>query len=453
MATSMAVTNKNEALLLFLGDVFFFVLALWLTLLIRFQEIPDVDIFIDHLVPFSLIFVLWFVVFFISGLYEKHTLILKSRIPTMIFNSQLVNSGIAAAFFYLIPAFGIAPKTNLVVYILISFGLLLFWRIRGIAIISTHHNRENAILIGSGEEADELKEEVNNNSRYGIHFVSSIDPKNFEGADLQKELSSRILEDNIKIIAADFKNQRIEPIVSNLYDLIFDRVRFVDMYKIYEDIFDRIPMSLLRYNWFIENISGTTNKTNDFFKRVIDIVVSIIVGILSLVLYPFIIVAIWLDDRRQIFFTQDRVGKNNKVFKAYKFRSMEVHSDPGGIAKDPRVTRVGEFLRKTRLDELPQIWNVLKGDVSLIGPRPEIPNLVEVYEKEIPYYNSRHLIKPGLSGWAQLYQRTPPKWAAVLDATKLKLSYDLYYLKNRSLMLDLKIILKTIKTVLSRSGV
>lgn len=453
MATSMAVTNKNEALLLFLGDVFFFVLALWLTLLIRFQEIPDVDIFIDHLVPFSLIFVLWFVVFFISGLYEKHTLILKSRIPTMIFNSQLVNSGIAAAFFYLIPAFGIAPKTNLVVYILISFGLLLFWRIRGIAIISTHHNRENAILIGSGEEADELKEEVNNNSRYGIHFVSSIDPKNFEGADLQKELSSRILEDNIKIIAADFKNQRIEPIVSNLYDLIFDRVRFVDMYKIYEDIFDRIPMSLLRYNWFIENISGTTNKTNDFFKRVIDIVVSVIVGILSLVLYPFIIVAIWLDDRRQIFFTQDRVGKNNKVFKAYKFRSMEVHSDPGGIAKDPRVTRVGEFLRKTRLDELPQIWNVLKGDVSLIGPRPEIPNLVEVYEKEIPYYNSRHLIKPGLSGWAQLYQRTPPKWAAVLDATKLKLSYDLYYLKNRSLMLDLKIILKTIKTVLSRSGV
>jgi len=449
----MAVTNKNEALLLFLGDVFFFVLALWLTLLIRFQEIPDVDIFIDHLVPFSLIFVLWFVVFFISGLYEKHTLILKSRIPTMIFNSQLVNSGIAAAFFYLIPAFGIAPKTNLVVYILISFGLLLFWRIRGIAIISTHHNRENAILIGSGEEADELKEEVNNNSRYGIHFVSSIDPKNFEGADLQKELSSRILEDNIKIIAADFKNQRIEPIVSNLYDLIFDRVRFVDMYKIYEDIFDRIPMSLLRYNWFIENISGTTNKTNDFFKRVIDIVVSVIVGILSLVLYPFIIVAIWLDDRRQIFFTQDRVGKNNKVFKAYKFRSMEVHSDPGGIAKDPRVTRVGEFLRKTRLDELPQIWNVLKGDVSLIGPRPEIPNLVEVYEKEIPYYNSRHLIKPGLSGWAQLYQRTPPKWAAVLDATKLKLSYDLYYLKNRSLMLDLKIILKTIKTVLSRSGV
>lgn len=449
----MAVTNKNEALLLFLGDVFFFVLALWLTLLVRFQEIPDLGIFLDHLVPFSIIFVLWFIVFFISGLYEKHTLILKSRIPTMIFNAQLVNSGIAAAFFYLVPSFGIAPKTNLVVYILISFGLLLFWRIRGISIISAHHNRESAILIGSGEEAEELKEEVNNNSRYGVHFVSSIDPKNFEGADLQAELSKRILDDKIQIIAADFKNQRIEPIISNLYDLIFSRVRFVDMYKIYEDIFDRIPMSLLRYNWFIENISGTTNKTNDFFKRLIDIVVSAVVGLVSLTLYPFIIAAVWLDDSRQIFFTQYRVGKNNKVFKAYKFRSMEVHNDPGGLAKDRRVTRVGEFLRKTRLDELPQIWNVLKGDVSLIGPRPEIPSLVEVYEKEIPYYNVRHLIKPGLSGWAQLYQRTPPKWAAELDATKLKLSYDLYYLKNRSLMLDLKIILKTIKTILSRSGV
>jgi exopolysaccharide biosynthesis polyprenyl glycosylphosphotransferase len=453
--TFMAITNKNEAFLLFAGDMFFFVLSLWLMLFVRTQEIPELTEFIAHLVPFSLVFILWVFVFFISGLYEKHTLILKSRIPSTIFNAQLVNSGIAVLFFYLFPAFGIAPKTNLFVYIIISFGLILFWRIRGISAIFERHDRERAILIGGGEEADELKEEVNNNPRYGLYFVSSIDLKSVTSDDLmsQSDLMKKIIDEKIKIVAADFGNQKLDPVLPNLYELMFLRVRFVDMHSIYEDIFDRIPMSLLRHSWFIENISGIPNKTNDLVKRTIDIVASVVIGLLSLILYPLIILLILLEDGRPIFFTQNRVGKNNKIFKTYKFRSMTVHNDPGGIAKNPQVTQVGDFLRKTRLDELPQIWNVLMGDVSLIGPRPEVPDLVRVYEKEIPYYNVRHLIKPGLSGWAQLYQRTPPKWAAALDATKLKLSYDLYYLKNRSLMLDIKIGLKTIKTLFSRNGV
>jgi lipopolysaccharide/colanic/teichoic acid biosynthesis glycosyltransferase len=125
----------------------------------------------------------------------------------------------------------------------------------------------------------------------------------------------------------------------------------------------------------------------------------------------------------------------------------------GATAQKNRVTKVGAFLRKTRIDELPQLWNVLRGDLSLIGPRPELPALAAVYEKEIPYYNVRHLIKPGLSGWAQLYQRVPPKGAVATNETKSKLSYDLYYLKNRSMMLDFKIALKTIKTLVSRNGI
>lgn len=134
-------------------------------------------------------------------------------------------------------------------------------------------------------------------------------------------------------------------------------------------------------------------------------------------------------------------------------RSLEVHNDAGGIAKNPVPTKVGAFLRKTRIDELPQLWSVLVGDLSLIGPRPEIPALVQIYEKEIPYYNVRHLIKPGLSGWAQLYQYTPPKFGAKLDETRVKLSYDLYYIKHRSLALDFKVALRTIKTLLSREGI
>lgn len=448
----MPLTNKNEALLLFLGDIFFFLLSLWLMLFIRYWAIPGPALFSSHIVPFSILFVFWVIVFFISGLYEKHTLILRSRIPTLIFNAQIVNSALAILFFYFIPFFGITPKTELFLYVIISFALLLYWRIVGISILHPK-GRENAILIGSGEEMQELKEEVNNNARYGLYFVSSVDINNMENVDFQEEILKRVYSENIQIIAADFKNDKVEPILPNLYNLIFSKVRFIDMYKIYEDIFDRIPMSLVQYNWFLENISVSADKMYDSVKRALDIAVSLITGVVSLIFYPFIIAAILLDDGRPFYFVQDRIGKNKKVFKTYKFRSFPVHNESDGIAKNLKVTRIGNFLRKTRLDELPQIWSVFNGDLSLIGPRPEIPALAATYEKEIPYYNVRHLIKPGLSGWAQLYQKDPPRWAADLSKTKLKLSYDLYYLKNRSVMLDLKIALKTIKTLLSRQGI
>ncbi len=451
----MAVTNTKETLLLFAGDVFFVFLSLWLMLLVRFQEIPSATIFYNHLVPFSIIFVLWFIVFFISGLYEKHTLILKSRIPTLIFNAQLINSGIAILFFYLVPFFGIAPKTNLFVYIVISFALLLYWRIVGVRLVLKSRARENAFLIGSGAEMLELREEVNQNPRYGLFFVSSIDLKDISGVDFQEEIIRRIYSENIHIVAADFKDDKVEPILPSLYNLIFSRVRFINMYKIYEDTFDRIPLSLVKYNWFLEHISVSTNKTYDSLKRTVDIVVSVVAGIVSLIFYPFVYIAIKLEDGGPIFITQQRIGKNNRIINIAKFRSMTTN-DQGeygqAVALNNRNTVVGLFLRKTRIDELPQLWNVLKGDLSLIGPRAELPALVELYEKEIPYYNVRHLIKPGLSGWAQLYQGVPPKGAADFNKTKLKLSYDLYYLKNRSIMLDLKIILKTIKTLLSREG-
>jgi lipopolysaccharide/colanic/teichoic acid biosynthesis glycosyltransferase len=125
----------------------------------------------------------------------------------------------------------------------------------------------------------------------------------------------------------------------------------------------------------------------------------------------------------------------------------------GNLVREKHITKIGNLLRKTRIDELPQLVNVLKGDLSLIGPRPELPNLVRLYEKDISFYNVRHLIKPGLSGWAQLYQKDPPKFGTDYNQTKVKLSYDLFYIKNRSFILDIKIALKTVKVLLSKSGV
>ena len=165
-------------------------------------------------------------------------------------------------------------------------------------------------------------------------------------------------------------------------------------------------------------------------------------------------VAIKLEDGGPVFITQDRVGQDNELIRMYKFRTMYRNEvNLAADASDNTVTKVGKILRITRLDELPQLWNVLRGDLSFIRPRPELPSGVALYEKEIPYYGVRHLIKPGLSGWAQLYHDNHPHHGAEVEATREKLSYDLYYLKHRSLLLDVIIILKTVKKLLTRSGV
>ncbi len=430
---------------MFLVDVGLLYASLWLTLFLRYGSVPSEFTLGLHSWPFTLIIGVWLFVYFISGLYEKHTLLIKSRLPSTVFNAQLVSSFIAVLFFYFIPYFGITPKTNLFVYLVISFALVLLWRIYGDRFFRAE-KRERGILIGSGEEMKELLEEVNYNQRYNIEFVSSVDLDKIEGVDFQGEILKRIYAEEIQIIAIDLKNEKVEPILPHLYNLIFSKVKFIDMYKIYEDIFDRVPLSLVRYNWFLENVSTETRLTYDGTKRLMDIVLSLGLFVLSLPIYPFVWLAIKAEDRGAVFFGQERMGKNNKIIKVKKFRSMKEDGSN-------QITRVGRFIRSTRIDELPQLWNVLIGDMSMIGPRPEIPSLVKQYEEQIHYYNIRHLIKPGLSGWAQLYHTDPPKVTVDALKTRRKLSYDLYYIKNRSFMLDVKIALKTLKALLSRSGV
>lgn len=441
----MTISGKKETIALFLGDVVLLYFSLWSALALREWGVPSSQTWELHLWPFTIIMGVWVLVFFISGLYEKHTLILKSRLPSTVFNAQIANSFIAVLFFYFIPYFGITPKTNLFIYLIISSSFILLWRVYGDKFLHPLE-KQKGIIVGSGEEMKELLEEVNNNPRYGLEFISSVDLNKIAGMDFKEEILSRVYSEEVQIIAIDLKNEKVEPILPHLYNLIFSKVKFIDMYKIYEDIFDRVPLSLVRYNWFLENISTETRITYDVLKRIMDLVLSFVAGIVSLIFYPFVYILIKLDDGGSIYFEQERIGKNNKIIKIKKFRSMSQNGDN-------KITRVGKWLRALRIDELPQLWSVLVGDISMIGPRPEIPSLVKHYEEKISYYNIRHLIKPGLSGWAQLYHSDPPKVNADADKTRRKLSYDLYYIKNRSFMLDFKIALKTIKALLSRSGV
>ncbi|MCI0619622.1 exopolysaccharide biosynthesis polyprenyl glycosylphosphotransferase [Candidatus Wolfebacteria bacterium] len=444
--------NRLEALVLFVGDIVVFYFSLWLALIFRRGDIPSPEIFGAHVTPFTIIFLVWLLVFFIAGLYEKHTTILKSRLPFIILNAQIVNSILAVLFFYLIPYFGITPKTTLFIYLVVSFVLIVGWR--HLFPLLGGRRQQPAILIASGREMQELMREVNDNPRYGLHFVSSVDLSEVEELDFEREIVDRIYTEGITTVVIDTNNEKVAVILPRLYNLIFSSVRFIDMHKVYEDIFDRVPLSLVEYSWFLENISVTRKFTYEFLKRLMDILITLPLFLLSLVLLPFVALAIKADDGGRVFIRQERVGKNNKPLHIVKYRTMTEDAKDEQLLNDRQnpVTHMGNIIRKARIDELPQLWNVLKGDLSLIGPRPELPVLVKRYQEEVPFYNIRHLIKPGLSGWGQIRDDDVPRKGVDVGRTRTKLSYDLYYIKNRSFLLDLAIALKTIKTFLSRTG-
>lgn len=446
----MTSLNRREPIILFAGDLVAFSLALFGALFVRYGQWPSGQLLRGHILPFATLFVLWAFVFFIAGLYEKHTLVFKGKLPSLIFSTQIANSLLAVLFFYLVPFFGITPKTILLIHLVISFVLVVLWRVVLVPRFGFRH-RERAILIGAGSEMKELKEEVNGNERYNLVFISSVDLDHIGGIAFQEEVVEKVYSESVTSIVIDLKHEESVKILPSLYNLIFSNVRFLDMHKVYEEVFDRVPLSLVGYSWFLENISFSSHTMYDTLKRMMDVAIAGALGVLSLVVYPFVILAIKLEDKGPVFIVQDRIGQGNRIVKLWKFRSMK--GSDGGVwltKKDNRVTRVGHLLRRSRIDELPQLWNVVRGDISLIGPRPDIVDLGKKLAQELPYYTVRNLIKPGLSGWAQLKQDLPPQ---SIEETRLRLAYDLYYLKNRSFILDLIIALKTIKVLVMRKGI
>jgi lipopolysaccharide/colanic/teichoic acid biosynthesis glycosyltransferase len=444
--------HTKEIVALLVGDTLVFLASLWLTLTVRYVSLPSRDLFIDHLVPFSLLFLLWIGVFFIAGLYDKHTRLFKERLPSSIFNAQLVNVSLAALFFFLIPYFGITPKTNLLIYLGISFLLVVLWRVwmfDSVERFLTGALRERAILIGAGKEIEELKQEINHNHRYPFSIDYHFAPREVEESlDLQGKLLELVSSGEASVIVGDPHSPALSGLVPLLSNLAFleARFRFLDSTVLYEHIFDRVPLSLIRSSWFLENVSTSPHRLYHFLKRTLDILSGCLLGAITLLLIPAVSLLIKLDDGGSVFFASERVGKDNRPFKLLKFRSMSQK-------EREKVTRVGKYLRKLRIDEFPQSWNLLFGTISLIGPRPEMPRLVQQYAERIQNYNVRHLMTPGLSGWAQIKEYDAPRGGVMdIDRTATKLSYDLYYIKHRSFFLDLHIALKTFKTLLARSG-
>ena len=450
------ISRKTEAVFLFLGDLILLYVALFFTLFIRYGADLKWQLVSLHLLPFSLLFFASLVVFFIAGLYERHTLFFQKRLPVLLLKTLIVNSVFAVLLFYFIPSFLITPRANLFIYLFVSFTLIFLWRWYG-AGATRGAAREQGILVGGGEEFKEMLREVNGNSRYNLEFVVSCDLCTEANALCEERIRQGIALRRAKILVVDLQSGICTPVLSFLYTIFFSPIRFVSFHALYEEIFGRIPLSLLEQKWFLEKVSVRGTTTYDALKRVMDILCALPLLIVPLVMMPCIKLAMWYEDRGPLFIRQTRVGKDGRPVPILKFRTMRFNDggkwEAGGNKENGNsITRVGRFLRQTRLDEFPALWNVLKGDLSLIGPRPEFAEAVAHYTAEVPFYNARHLIKPGLSGWAQLYGEHPHHGTDVVK-TRNKLSYDLYYLKNRSFFLDLKIALKTVKVLLSRSGV
>jgi sugar transferase (PEP-CTERM system associated) len=226
-----------------------------------------------------------------------------------------------------------------------------------------------------------------------------------------------------------------------------------DGVEVYEAITGKVPIESVRLGWLLFSPGCHASRFYLAYKRSASIVVSIVGLLLTLPLLPFIILAIKLTSTGPVLYRQKRVGRDGAVYNCYKFRSMraDAEADTGptwAADEDPRITRVGRFLRITRMDEIPQLWNVLRGDMSLVGPRPERPEFVNTLDKEIPYYNLRHTIRPGITGWAQVRY----KYGSSIEDAKEKLRYDLFYIKNMSAGLDLLIFFQTIKIILLGRG-
>jgi exopolysaccharide biosynthesis polyprenyl glycosylphosphotransferase len=224
---------------------------------------------------------------------------------------------------------------------------------------------------------------------------------------------------------------------------------------IYEEIMGRVPIHHLESDWVIRSFVDQVRVSGvyELLKRLMDIFGGLTGLVILIIIYPFAALATIIDSGFPIFYSQPRLGMGGMVFKIHKFRTMRQNAESDGevrmaAEKDPRVTRVGNFLRRTRLDELPQFWNVLRGEMSLVGPRAERPELVSQFQKQIPFYRARLLVKPGLTGWAQINYG----YVADVTETSVKLEYDLYYIKHRTLGLDFQIILRTIGTVFRAAG-
>lgn len=453
-------TVSKRSLIMFFFDVVGFYLSFAVLYYARF------DAWLND--GYSVLFLLSIPVFGLLYIFNIFNLERKTSVISLFANTivAVVLGGVfSSSFIYL---FQITIHTEPLLQRTILSGALLLFSVwasinHSLSYILKRNLREKArwIVIGAGKKATLLHDDLKS---FGwddlLHFLSTendisldnigVNEKTIASVDALGKLN--LLEYKGVILALD----------STLSDdqlkiLMRARLRGIVVYELadfYETCLLRVPVIHLKDGWitFSSGFDLIHHGIQLNVKRLFDVVVAALLVLFTLPFWILIAIVIYLGDRGKVFFVQERTGLNGKSFRLYKFRTMVVDADKIGAAvtykNDPRITRVGRFIRKSRLDELPQLINVLKGDMSFIGPRPESIGLTEKYQKIIPYYDIRAMVKPGVTGWAQImYPATDS-----IEGAQKKLEYDIYYIKNYSLVLDFYILLRTLRVVLNCSG-
>ncbi len=416
------------------GDIVFAYLALFCTVYLRFWPNFDYNILKQHLLPFSILYLMWLVLFYIFGLYDLDFTNPRANLLARLGTCLAVCLAISVIFFYTVPLFGITPKTNLLIDIIIFCLFIIVWRKIFYWLFSSRFLK-NVGILGKNHWTDKLVDEIKAHPQLGYHFVRFL----ISG----QPISVQVKKDKVNtlIIAQNINQQKT--IVKELYNCLPLKMNFLNLASAYEIIFNKIPVDFIDQEWFLSNLAEGEKKTYDKIKRLGDVFCAGLIMLLTCWLWPLLAVLIKREDKGKVFYKQQRTGKEGKSFWLYKFRTMKSDAEKEGPAwakaNDERATKIGKILRKIHIDELPQMLNVLKGDIALVGPRPERPEFVRKLEKAIPHYHLRHIIKPGFTGWAQIKFR----YARTAMDSQEKFQYDLYYLKNRSFLLDLGILLKT----------
>jgi sugar transferase (PEP-CTERM system associated) len=398
--------------------------------------------------------------------------ILSNRREVLIRITQALGTvySLSVLIYYLYPPLELG-RGIFVIGLVFTATLLYFWRGLFSKINSVPEFSDRALILGEGPLAELLETEFESRPELGLRVVGRILPSsngngmlhgsyqpeevvgNSPRTDMTDDLSRtvKLLRANRIVVAMGDRRGKLP--VDVLLSLKCRGLQVQDGVEVYEAITGKVPIESVRSGWLLFSPGCHASRFHLAYKRVASVLVSIVGLLLSLPLLPFVILVIKLTSPGPVFYRQRRVGRDDVVFYCYKLRTMradaEADSGPTWAGDDdPRITSVGRFLRQSRMDEIPQLWNVLRGDMSLVGPRPERPEFVQTLSKEIPYYHLRHAVRPGITGWAQVRY----KYGSSLEDAKEKLRYDLFYIKNMSAGLDLLIFFTTMKIILLGRG-
>lgn len=411
------------------------------------------------------VLVLYYLLF--STVFELYNLQKSSRYDTT-FQGIVLTVSITVLCYLLTPFFTPElPENRLqIIYFFLAMSVAIFlWRCAYIFFISSPRFFKNILLIGNTEEIKIMSDAIQKNTNYfnivgyinSSVYVNSEDIKLTEldeitDLDLKKVVKEKAVSEII--IASNEREELSKPLFDSLISLLETGLPIKEYIQVYEELTFRVPVQYIGkdfYKYFPFSRSNQ-NKLYLFTHRLFDVIFSVFGLLASLLILPFILIGNLIANRGPLLYTQERVGKNGVPFKIYKLRSMVIDAEKNGAVwatkNDARITKFGSFLRKSRLDEVPQFINVLKGEMSMIGPRPERPAFVKQLSERLTFYEIRHVVKPGVTGWAQV----KTEYGASEEDSLRKLQYDLYYIKHRSFFLDLNIIVKTLSTVLFYRG-